>query len=125
MKTKFIPYINSKKFRETIFEIHNKEGNIALSRNIVNSLISEIDETIFKDTFLKLCKKFKVDYECYQINENDKVFFEITVLKSGLEYSKMKFHDKKTDITKDLAQELFKVVTIQIMNDYFINNAKK
>jgi hypothetical protein len=124
MNQPFIPSISYNRFKKIILEIHNQEGNIGVARDLMNSKINESGKSFTFDVFMSICKNYNLDFKYNQKNEDGIINYEIIIMKSGYNYLTMKYNNEKKDITLDLAKELYSVLKIQLLNEYFIKNVE-
>jgi hypothetical protein len=125
MTREFAPNINRKIFADTILQIQDNEGNNVTVVRAIQSKIADYKGAYLYDAFINICKEYKIDFQCYEICNENLSSFKIVTRQNQHEDYTLSYRDRDKDIASDLARQLYSTLAVQILNDTFIKSVKE
>ena len=118
----FIPRVDRSQFKERILSIQDQEGNNSRVVSIVRSKLAGYSGLYFFEAFLSVCSEYRIDYVgSMTIESNHRVDIRL----SGNIYSSISYTDQDRDISSELAEGLYQILSIQIKNQLFVDEVKE
>jgi hypothetical protein len=117
----FNPKIDRSVFKKIILGKQENEGN---NNFVVKKIYEELEISsgiYFFEQFINICKKYNIEFK----NNINLKSYEVIIITNGYESHKFEYNDEVKDITVEFAKILYRQLSIQIMNEKFIDDAKK
>jgi hypothetical protein len=117
----FNPKIDRSVFKKIILGKQENEGN---NNFVVKKIYEELEISSgihFFEQFINICKKFNIEFK----NNINLKTYEVVIITNGYESHKFEYNDEAKDITVEFAKILYRQLSAQIMNEKFIDDAKK
>jgi len=121
MQTPFSPKINRTSFKQAVLSHWDKEGNFGRPVLEIKELLKRHAVPSFYDIFMAACGACNIQVSAFK---EDNVY-KVLLLANGREAYAVTYQDKNKDITVDMADKLYELLSVQLLNERFIEAVKK
>jgi len=121
MQTPFSPEINRTRFKQAILGRWDKEGNFGWPVLEIKELLKQHALPSFYDTFMAACGACNIEVSSFKEDNG----YKVLLLANGREAYSVTYQDKNKDITVDMADKLYELLSVQLLNERFIEAVKK